>query len=73
MFHSMAFTGAITSGNDPAKMASDGPTLGPDSVVKPSRKTKLFKAKNPGAAGKLGKSSSLAESLSKLRGKGAVA
>lgn len=34
---------------------------------------KLFMAKNPGAPGKLGKSSTKAESLSKLRGKGALA
>lgn len=34
---------------------------------------KLFSKKNPGAPGKLGKSSTKAESLSKLRGKGALA
>jgi len=65
----MAFTGAITSGNDPEKMAGEGPQSLGSSM--PS-KMKLFKAKNPGAPGKLGKTSSLAESLSKLRGKGAV-
>ena len=34
---------------------------------------KLFMRKNPGAPGKLGKSTTKAESLSKLRGKGALA
>jgi hypothetical protein len=34
--------------------------------------TKLFTRKSPGSPGKLGKTSSLAESLSKLRGKGAI-
>jgi hypothetical protein len=34
---------------------------------------KLFMPKNPGAPGRLGKSSTKAESLSKLRGKGALA
>jgi hypothetical protein len=34
---------------------------------------KLFMKKNPGSPGKLGKSSTKAESLSKLRGKGALA
>lgn len=34
---------------------------------------KLFIKKNPGSPGKLGKSSTKAESLSKLRGKGALA
>lgn len=33
---------------------------------------KLFMTKNPGSPGKLGKSSTRAESLSKLRGKGAI-
>lgn len=65
----MAFTGAITAGNDPEKMAGEGPrSLGSVQSVK----LKLFKPKNPGAPGKLGKTSSLSESLSKLRGKGAA-
>ena len=34
---------------------------------------RLFARKNPGSPGKLGKSSTKAESLSKLRGKGALA
>ena len=34
---------------------------------------KLFQKKVPGSPGKLGKSSTKAESLSKLRGKGALA
>lgn len=34
---------------------------------------KLFTKKSPGAPGKLGKSSTKAESLAKLRGKGALA
>ncbi len=34
---------------------------------------RLFQPKNPGSPGKLGKSSTKAESLSKLRGKGALA
>lgn len=34
---------------------------------------KLFTKKNPGSPGKLGKTSTRAEALSKLRGKGALA
>lgn len=34
---------------------------------------RLFKKKSPGSPGKLGKSSTKAESLSKLRGRGALA
>jgi hypothetical protein len=34
---------------------------------------RLFEKKNPGSPGKLGKTSTKAESLSKLRGKGALA
>lgn len=62
----MAFTGADTSGN-----AGDHQDLGVSEPRLGGRK--IFVKKNPGAPGKLGKSSTKAESLSKLRGKGALA
>ena len=63
------YTGAVTAGND------DSPDIGgqPSSTgprVLGARK--LFQRRMPGAPGKLGKSSTKAESLSKLRGKGAL-
>lgn len=63
----MAYVGADTSGN-----AGDHMDMG---VSEPRvlGARKLFSKKNPGAPGKLGKSSTKAESLSKLRGKGALA
>lgn len=63
----MAYTGSDTSGN-----LGDHQDLG---VSEPRilGARKLFSKKMPGAPGKLGKSSTKAESLSKLRGKGALA
>lgn len=50
------------------------PPMGPKSNVGPKvlGARRLFMKKAPGAPGKLGKSSTKAESLSKLRGKGAI-
>lgn len=66
----MAYTGADTSGNigDHKDMGLDGPK-----APKVMGGRTLFSKKNPGAPGKLGKSSTKAESLSKLRGRGALA
>ena len=44
----------------------------PLSPPRPLGGRKLFIKKNPGSPGKLGKTSTKAESLSKLRGKGAL-
>jgi hypothetical protein len=75
------FTGTDTAGNfgdsqmanrqDPVQKGRPTGQLqkGMAKVANP----KLFVQKNPGAPGKLGKSSTKAESLSKLRGKGALA
>ena len=63
----MAYDPMVTSGNlgDPTDSGNAPRVLGA---------RKLFARKNPGAPGKLGKSASTkAESLSKLRGKGALA
>lgn len=77
------FSGSDTAGNigdstmanrqDPVQKGRPIGKLqkGPARVVVSGRK--LFMPKNPGAPGKLGKSSTKAESLSKLRGKGALA
>ena len=64
----MALPGSVTSGNEggPRK-----PSLKGSVSLKGS--SKLFTKKQPGAAGKLGKASTTSESLSKLRGKGALA
>ncbi len=55
--------GRMTSGNEDPVGVTTLPNLS---------KAKLFMPKHAGAPGKLGKTSSLAESLSKLRGKGAL-
>jgi hypothetical protein len=67
----MAYSGSITAGNEDAQngLGDATPAAGPR--VLGARK--LFMQKNPGAPGKLGKTSTKAESLSKLRGKGALA
>jgi len=67
----MAYSGSITSGNEdqPSGFADATPTVG--RRVLGARV--LFQRKNPGSPGKLGKTSTKAESLSKLRGKGALA
>lgn len=63
----MSYDGSITAGNK-----EDQSSMG--SVSTPSvGSRKLFTPKNPGSPGKLGKSSTKAESLAKLRGKGALA
>lgn len=71
-FNRMAYTGAFMGGEESPQMGgvkqantAKVPTL--------SGKSKLFVTKNPGSPGKLGRSSTLSESLSKLRGKGAMA
>ena len=76
------YTGSDTSGNmgdststnfqDPVnKGQPKGPLQkGPSKIV---AGRKLFMPKNPGAPGKLGKATTRSESLSKLRGKGALA
>ena len=67
----MTYTGQFTAGNNdkPDGMGDATPATGPR--VLGARK--LFMQKNPGSPGKLGKTSTKAESLSKLRGKGALA
>ena len=67
----MAYTGSMTAGNEdqPSGFGGTPPQKGPKVL---GART-LFTRKNPGAPGKLGKSSTKAESLSKLRGKGAIA
>ena len=64
----MTFNPAVTAGNE------DEPKLGnTPAAPRVLGARQLFTRKNPGAPGKLGKSSTKAESLSKLRGKGALA
>ena len=71
----MAYTGSITSGNndDQTGMGGGGSAVGKSTPTLGAKK--LFVRKNPGAPGKLAKSgaSTKSESLSKLRGKGALA
>lgn len=52
--------------------SESAPSMGGKTPTMPGGR-KLFAKKSPGAPGKLGKSSTKAESLSKLRGKGALA
>ena len=69
------YTGATTAGqpedNSMIHPSDPGNPRGPSKPVVSGRK--LFMAKNPGAPGKLGKATTKSESLSKLRGKGALA
>lgn len=67
----MSYTGSITSGNEdqPSGLGGTTPAAGP----KVLGTRRLFTKKMPGSPGKLGKTSTRAESLSKLRGKGALA
>ena len=66
----MAYTGSVTAGNEDPQ----GPLNSTTNPFTPKvMGRKLFMRKNPGAPGKLGKSTTKAESLSKLRGKGALA
>jgi hypothetical protein len=70
----MAYTGSITAGNEDNQNGlggGDSNKLSKGSRVLGARR--LFMLKNPGSPGKLGKSSTKAESLAKLRGKGALA
>lgn len=66
----MAFNPSDTAGN-----LGDSKDLGMTNIpgLKVMGGRTLFQKKNPGSPGKLGKSSTKAESLSKLRGKGALA
>ena len=68
----MAYTGSITAGNEDNQNGMGG-TSKPDSGPRVLGARKLFTPKNPGSPGKLGKSSTKAESLAKLRGRGALA
>ena len=70
----MAYTGSITAGNEdqPSGLGSLGKSTNPTGPRVLGARV-LFQKKTPGAPGKLGKSSTKAESLSKLRGKGALA
>jgi hypothetical protein len=70
----MAFTGAVTSGNndDQNGIGGGGSAIGKSQPMNSAKK--LFVRKNPGAPGKLSKNASTrSESLAKLRGKGALA
>lgn len=67
----MAYDGSVTAGNEdaPTNMGAKQPS--PIKVMG----RKIFVQKNPGSPGKLslGKTSTTAQSLAKLRGKGALA
>jgi len=68
------FTGSMPgneTGSEPA-IGRLGTNMSARKTASPASSTKLFTRKSPGSPGKLGKTSSLAESLSKLRGKGAI-
>ena len=70
MINRMAFTSKRAAGSvDEPPNLDDQSSAGPR--VLGARR--LFQKKLPGAPGKLGRSSTKAESLSKLRGKGALA
>ena len=68
----MAYDGSVTAGNEDAPE-----TLGSRRISTPkvAMGRKLFVPKTPGSPGKLslGKTSTTAQSLAKLRGKGALA
>ena len=67
----MTYTGSDTAGN-----RGDSQDIGlssSDNTPRVLGARRLFQKKLPGSPGKLGKSSTKAESLSKLRGKGALA
>lgn len=68
----MAFNGSMVgNGDQPDGFGGGGSAIGKST----SGPKKLFTKKTPGASGKLGKggASTRSESLSKLRGKGALA
>ena len=69
------YTGATTAGqpedNSMTHPNDPGNPRGPAKPMVAGRR--LFMPKNPGAPGKLGKATTKSESLSKLRGKGALA
>jgi hypothetical protein len=67
----VAYNGSITSGNNDEDQNPSLGNLKKGPPVLGGRR--LFTPKNPGSPGKLGKTSTKAESLSKLRGKGALA
>jgi hypothetical protein len=74
----MNYTGSMTAG-DPTEsdlnrpLRTDKPLMAGGSMGRIKGASRLFGKKEPGSPGKLGRSSSLAEGLSKLRGKGALA
>jgi len=65
----IGYSGNLVGGNNDQENARG--QIAPPKIPGMS-KSGLFIKKNPGSPGKLGKASSLAESLSKLRGKGAL-
>jgi hypothetical protein len=71
--YNMAYTGATTAGQDSDRKDMGMATGTAADTPRVLAGRKLFMKKNPGAPGKLGKTSTKAESLSKLRGKGALA
>lgn len=74
MLYPVAYDGSLTAGNREDQLPGFGDEA-PSNLAAPKGLggKKLFMRKNPGSPGKLGKSSTKAESLSKLRGKGALA
>ena len=75
----MDYTGSITAGNEHGLRGQDdmssesSKTFGSSLGRKIQGSSGLFVKKNPGSPGRLGRASGLSESLSKLRGKGALA
>jgi len=68
----MAYTGSVGAGSLDDKSEGENPSSS-FRTPKVLGGRRLFVKKNPGSPGKLGKASTKAESLSKLRGKGALA
>jgi hypothetical protein len=69
----MAYTGSNTAGNLGDEKDMGMPAGNFSKLPRIAGSSKLFQKKNPGSPGKLGKASTKSESLSKLRGKGALA
>jgi hypothetical protein len=74
----MAFTGSFTAGNEDSWSGTEpkgdaSPGAKGRSMASGTNPKGLFKPKNPGSPGKLSKAATTkSESLSKLRGKGAL-